>query len=285
MFKKMQNRKGFTLIEMMAVIAIVAVLVSITVPIVGKARIKAQAAADAANLRSISATIATKYVTTTDGKELRESIENPTSQLNPGASVVCYKVGSEVVSLYVTSVFQATLDRVQNTNPDGTSTVSGYGLGWNGQVAQTGDPDSATLDTVTGEYLFTVLDIAAGDATELLTNELDKIAEMTINNLLNDLVNDWSQLDDHALEGASGIINAVKAYNELADTGKTSTDIINDMKMTQAEYCLKNYGCTNSATHGKGFLGFGAHEHVTAYNSYSAAIGALDLANKGLIEN
>lgn len=277
MFRKMQNRKGFTLIEMMAVIAIVAVLVSITVPIVGKARIKAQAAADAANLRSISATVATKYVTTTDGKELRESIENPTSQLNPGASVVCYKVGSEVVSLYVTSIFNATMDRVQNTNADGTSTVTGYGLGWNGQVAQTGDPDTATLDTVTGQYLFTVLDIAAGDASELLTNELDSIANALVNGLWEDItsgdLNVWDMLDE-AGEAVSGISNAVKAYNELAEQGKTTTEIINSMKYeSQADYCA-SLGCYEDHS------GCNADKtHVNDYTSYNAMIGALELAN------
>ena len=49
----MKNRKGFTLIEMLIVIAIIAILVAIIVPTVGKATSKAKAAADAANLRTI----------------------------------------------------------------------------------------------------------------------------------------------------------------------------------------------------------------------------------------
>lgn len=46
------NKKGFTLIEMLVVIAIIAVLVSIVVPTVSKSTVKAAAATDAANLRS-----------------------------------------------------------------------------------------------------------------------------------------------------------------------------------------------------------------------------------------
>ena len=46
------NKKGFTLIEMLVVIAIIAVLVAIIVPTVTSATSKAKAAADAANLRS-----------------------------------------------------------------------------------------------------------------------------------------------------------------------------------------------------------------------------------------
>jgi prepilin-type N-terminal cleavage/methylation domain-containing protein len=51
------NKKGFTLIEMLVVIAIIAVLVSIIIPVVGNSNAKAQAATDAANLRSAKATL------------------------------------------------------------------------------------------------------------------------------------------------------------------------------------------------------------------------------------
>lgn len=51
------NKKGFTLIEMLVVIAIIAVLVSIVVPTVSKSTTKAAAATDAANLRSAQATL------------------------------------------------------------------------------------------------------------------------------------------------------------------------------------------------------------------------------------
>ena len=49
----MRNKKGFTLIEMLAVIAIIAVLVSIVIPVVGNSPVTAEAAVDAANLRSV----------------------------------------------------------------------------------------------------------------------------------------------------------------------------------------------------------------------------------------
>ena len=59
---KKMNKKGFTLIEMLAVIAIIAVLVAIIVPAVSNSTKKAQAAADAANLRSIQAEAAIDYL-------------------------------------------------------------------------------------------------------------------------------------------------------------------------------------------------------------------------------
>ena len=53
------NKKGFTLIEMLAVIAIIAVLVSIVIPVVGNATEKAKEAADVANIRSAIAEVTT----------------------------------------------------------------------------------------------------------------------------------------------------------------------------------------------------------------------------------
>lgn len=57
------NKKGFTLIEMLVVIAIIAVLVSIIIPTVSSATDKAAAATNAANLRSLVAEATTKYLT------------------------------------------------------------------------------------------------------------------------------------------------------------------------------------------------------------------------------
>ena len=54
---KKLNKKGFTLVEMLVVIAIIAVLVAIIVPTTSSATNKAKAAANAANLRSIKAEI------------------------------------------------------------------------------------------------------------------------------------------------------------------------------------------------------------------------------------
>ena len=56
------NKKGFTLIEMLVVIAIIAVLVAIIIPTVSSATVKASAAADAANLRSLIAEASTDYL-------------------------------------------------------------------------------------------------------------------------------------------------------------------------------------------------------------------------------
>ena len=56
------NKKGFTLIEMLVVIAIIAVLVAIIIPVIGNSTIKASAAANAANLRSYASEMAILYL-------------------------------------------------------------------------------------------------------------------------------------------------------------------------------------------------------------------------------
>ena len=55
--KKLNKKKGFTLVEMLVVIAIIAVLVAIIVPTVSSSTNKAKAATNAANLRSVKAEI------------------------------------------------------------------------------------------------------------------------------------------------------------------------------------------------------------------------------------
>ncbi len=51
--KRTKDKKGFTLVEMLVVIAIIAVLVAIIIPTVISATTKAKAATDAANLRNV----------------------------------------------------------------------------------------------------------------------------------------------------------------------------------------------------------------------------------------
>lgn len=52
MMKKMKNKKGFTLMEMLIVVAIIAILVVIAIPTFNAAMAKSRAATDAANIRS-----------------------------------------------------------------------------------------------------------------------------------------------------------------------------------------------------------------------------------------
>lgn len=59
---KMKNKKGFTLVEMLVVIAVIAILISIMIPVVQGSTIKSKGSTNAANLRSVEGMISTKRV-------------------------------------------------------------------------------------------------------------------------------------------------------------------------------------------------------------------------------
>ena len=107
------NKKGFTLIEMLVVIAIIAILVAIVVPVVSNSTVKAKAAADAANLRSIVAEASIDYLsgaadstgnviaTVTDGVvSLSAASTAPKCETNASWTLAISIVNGEVVATY-----------------------------------------------------------------------------------------------------------------------------------------------------------------------------------------
>lgn len=69
MFKKLRkNEKGFTLAELLIVVAIIGVLVAISIPIFTAQLEKAREATDLANIRSAYAECSTAVLTSTDGE-------------------------------------------------------------------------------------------------------------------------------------------------------------------------------------------------------------------------
>ena len=84
----MGNKKGFTLIEMLVVIAIIAVLISIVIPTVSSVTTKAEAATDAANLRSVlgymNSVVMTQEMTI---EEATASYDPPACKLYPDAEL------------------------------------------------------------------------------------------------------------------------------------------------------------------------------------------------------
>lgn len=63
LMKKKLNKKGFTLAELLVVVAIIAVLVAIAIPVFGSAMTKAKHAADLANVRAAYAEAVVNYMT------------------------------------------------------------------------------------------------------------------------------------------------------------------------------------------------------------------------------
>lgn len=70
-----KNKKGFTLMEMLIVVAIIAVLVAIAIPVLSNNLHKAKVAADWANVRAYYADLQAEYLTT---GEIREGISDST---------------------------------------------------------------------------------------------------------------------------------------------------------------------------------------------------------------
>ena len=77
--KKKNNKKGFTLAELLIVVAIIAVLVAIAIPIFSSQLEKSREATDLANVRSAYATLVADYLTNT-GAAAEKSIEVPVTQ-------------------------------------------------------------------------------------------------------------------------------------------------------------------------------------------------------------
>lgn len=119
----LKNKKGFTLIEMLVVIAIIAVLVSIVIPVVGSTTAKARAAVDASNLRSTLGVLNT-YVS--NGGDLEQMV------IDTDAPDSMYVEDCELHVLY--------------TNPGFIEVYfvkdsAYYGLDYMANVAQNGEPE------------------------------------------------------------------------------------------------------------------------------------------------
>jgi prepilin-type N-terminal cleavage/methylation domain-containing protein len=61
--EKFRNKKGFTLVEMLIVVAIIAILIAVSIPMIGTALEGAREATDAANLRSAQGAGVIMYMT------------------------------------------------------------------------------------------------------------------------------------------------------------------------------------------------------------------------------
>lgn len=95
------NRKGFTLIEMLVVIAVVSVLVAIIIPTVSNATMKARAATDAANLRTVLGVANIQLVeSNADAAAAFASLNAADSATFPGAKPYIYFVDPGFIIAY-----------------------------------------------------------------------------------------------------------------------------------------------------------------------------------------
>ena len=118
----MRNKKGFTLIEMLAVIAIIAVLVSIVIPIAGNATTKSDGAVHAYNLRSVMGQLNGLLANTNKMSAAEaQSLETSDSKMFPGAKmlIVYQNPGLKVRELLGSDRFQYAQNAVleEETSP------------------------------------------------------------------------------------------------------------------------------------------------------------------------
>ena len=122
------NRNGFTLIEMLVVIAIIAVLVAIIIPTVSNATARANAATDAANLRTVLGLLNADVLNgnkTID--EVVSTAAHPTSKMDPDAVLsVVYETPGFIDVYYVnqSTVTYYGLDYLSEVSTKGTSSLS-----------------------------------------------------------------------------------------------------------------------------------------------------------------
>lgn len=132
------KKKGFTLIEMLVVIAIIAVLVSIVIPTVSTSTAKAEAAVDAANLRSVMGQLNGLLANTNKMSAAEaQSLETSDSKMYPGAKMLIvyqnpgfidayYMIDGQYYGLkYFSAIAQGGPDAA-----DGISTAKPTGVGY-----------------------------------------------------------------------------------------------------------------------------------------------------------
>ena len=119
----MRNKNGFTLIEMLAVIAIIAVLVAIVIPAIGTSTDKAKAAADASNLRSTLGVLNIHVSTGGDLEQMVKDVDVPESSYVPDCELHVLYTNPGFIEVYYVK---------------GTTY---YGLDYLADIAQNGEPD------------------------------------------------------------------------------------------------------------------------------------------------
>lgn len=143
MFKKL-NKKGFTLAELLVVVAIIGVLVAISIPIFTSQLEKSREAVDEANIRSAYAVI------TADAMAPNSSItDNSTDKITYTAAS-----GNTAASAYVTATQQKDGWQGQSKDTDSVkiagADVAPSTIGWNITVDANTGKATITAGTKTG---------------------------------------------------------------------------------------------------------------------------------------
>lgn len=113
------NRKGFTLAELLIVVAIIAVLVAVAIPVFTAQLEKSREAADAANIRTAYAAVQTAAVSQDDGTEFAKN-DNANATFTTGGSAASGDLWYQAeVTLTQTQTGWQTADETKGLNVGG----------------------------------------------------------------------------------------------------------------------------------------------------------------------
>lgn len=157
--EKFRNKKGFTLVEMLIVVAIIAILIMVSIPMVNSALESAREAVDAANERNARAVATIAYMSATEKK--------PASFAEGGG---IYKDGGSAYYVVGDSNGDTTTGTLSTTAPTGTQ----YGQGTKAGKLQ--------LDHTGGYILVTVTAPAVGEANPTITVEWKGCTDSGVSN-------------------------------------------------------------------------------------------------------
>ena len=139
--KKLNKKGGFTLVEMLIVVAIIAILIAISIPLVNNALEKAKDATDDSNFRSAIALGTIKFLT--EGEDAD---------------------GSYWYVAAGTGNTQGTLsDKLTETN-----TPSGTGPEYKSQCTATGSETHGDTKTSSGKYILVTIDHTQSKDTDIV---------------------------------------------------------------------------------------------------------------------
>lgn len=118
MLKKM-NKKGFTLAELLIVVAIIAVLVAISIPIFSAQLEKAKEATDMANIRSAYAEVIANYLgDSTKGYEISVDLKSDTTNYESDKN-------AEIAGVKYETILKKNSPCVVEIDKDGKVTIGG----------------------------------------------------------------------------------------------------------------------------------------------------------------
>ena len=140
---KLTNKKGFTLMEMLIVVAIIAILVAIAIPTMTNALEQSRESADAANIRAAYAEVMTAELTEGAAQFQEDSHLNAAWTMKASASGTA-TVSTSIIATVPLTQQKADWQNKKITNIAGTSTASLSGVKSNGAVTITFDEVSGT---------------------------------------------------------------------------------------------------------------------------------------------